>query len=87
MDPVPWSSDPVADLVRELSVILQRGNVAAVVYGCHKAGVLLRHQAPVRPAQRVGRALRAGVGVNPAEGLNGPAVPAPVDIPQEMEDV
>jgi hypothetical protein len=26
MDPVPWSSDPVGDLVRELCVIAQRGN-------------------------------------------------------------
>ena len=50
MDPVPWSSDPVAELVRDLSVILQRGNTGAAITGCHQAGVLLRQQRPMGQA-------------------------------------
>lgn len=47
MDPVPWSNDPVGDLVRELCVLAQRGNASAVIMGCNRAGILLRHQRPV----------------------------------------
>ena len=54
MDPVPWSSDPVGDLVRDLCVIAQRGNSAAVIMGCHRAGILLRHQRPVGLVAEVG---------------------------------
>ncbi len=43
MEPVPWSSDPVADLIRELSMILQRFNSLASIEGCHRAGIQVRH--------------------------------------------
>ena len=81
MDPVPWSSDPVSDLVRDLCVILQRGNAMAAIQGCHQAGILLRHQQPVRPLPLQGRHPEQA---HPAadEGLEGqpvqvPGVPAP----------
>ena len=92
MDPVPWSSDPVADLIRELSIILQRGNTAAAVLGCQKAGVLLRQQAPVRLAPRAAAQPAAPAqGQEPAQAegqQEGPQqAQVPVVLPPELEDV
>ena len=44
MDPVPWSSDPVGDLIRDLCIIAQRGNGMAVTMGWQRADVILQHQ-------------------------------------------
>jgi hypothetical protein len=83
MNPVPWSSDPVSDLIREICVMLQQGNSLAVVQGCHKAGVLLRQQVPVGPLPLPREeALPAA-----EEGVEGLPVQAPAAPDEELEEV
>jgi hypothetical protein len=58
-----WCEDPVAELVRDLSIILQRGNAQTVIEGCQRAGVAMRVLRPVQP-----RVVRGGVAAAAAPG-------------------
>ena len=97
MDPIAWSSDPVGDLIRDLCVVIQRGNASATCEGHRKLGELQRYHAPLRQApprahpQAAAGQVHGQANLANGEGPEGqlpqaPQMVAAVEAP-ELEDV